>query len=107
MATPPTRVQLVQPAVGFLSTATPKTTPTFDVQSGDLLVSIAQWESGHTSATAIPLPTWTGTGTWTQRVAAGAANTLNHAVVVIFTCDVTATATGVTVSQATLTGSSA
>jgi hypothetical protein len=103
MATPPTRVQMVQPAVGFLSNASPKTTPTFDVQSGDLLVCIGQWE-GAFNGTAVNAPTWTGTGTWTQRVTAGSLNNPNNSYVAIWSCDVTATATARTVSLTTLTG---
>lgn len=104
MATPPTRVQLVQPTIGFLSTTTPKTTPAFDVQNGDLLVCIGQWESGW--GTGLNAPTWTGTGTWTQRVVAGTLGNpagQNNSYVVIWTCAVTATTTARTVSLATFT----
>jgi hypothetical protein len=107
MTTPPTRVQLVQPAVGFLSTATPKTTPAFDVQNGDLLVVVGQYENAlvPSGTGPAPVPTWTGTGTWTQRAVSGTLGTGtspgNHGLVVIWTCAVTATATGVTVSLAT------
>lgn len=98
MATPPTRVTFVTPAVGYQSTASPKTTPTFDVVNGDLLVVI-----GHTADfnDTMSTPTSTGTVTWT----------LQQSVVVSAYCNlycwtgaVTATATGITVSS-THTGS--
>lgn len=92
----PTRVALIQPAVGFLSNASPKTTPTFNVTNGDLLVCVVQMEHGGTLNNA---PTWTGTGTWTSRVVTSPVNA-NTARVVIYSCAVTATASGVTVSVA-------
>lgn len=99
MATPPTRVLDVTPAVGWTSTASPKTTPTFDVQTGDLLVYVAFSED---SSHPIGAPTWTGTGTWTlqQSVVVG-----NYCTAYLYTCAVTATATGRTVSAARTSGS--
>ena len=62
MATAPTRVTSVQTV--YNTTTSPKTTPTFDVQAGDLIVIY-----GYTPIyeTTLNTPTWTGTGSVTLR----------------------------------------
>jgi hypothetical protein len=99
MATPPTRVQLVQPAVGFLNTTTPKTTPSFDVVTGDLLI-IQSFSEDVT--TGLAAPTWTGTGTITQLESIANAN---DCTAYLYSLPVTATTTARTVSQARTSGS--
>lgn len=95
MATPPTRVLVATPAVGWSSSATPKTTPTFSVQAGDLLTLMAFGENGM--MTVAP-PTWTGSGAWTllQSISLGS----DWCTAYLYVCTVTATATGRTVSVA-------
>ncbi len=64
MATPPTLVTEVEPAVGWASTATPKTSPSVTVAVGDVLVVVASVADEGTLST----PTNSGTAhTWTQR----------------------------------------
>jgi hypothetical protein len=92
MATPPTRVTGFTPAVGWTSNASPKTSPTFDVAAGDLIVIIGFTEN---STSTINVPTWTGTGAVTLRQSI---TVTNYCTAYLWTVDVTATATGRTIS---------
>jgi hypothetical protein len=93
VATPPTRVSYNTPTVGFGSSATPKTTPAFDVQAGDLLVFIG---SGEDSPATIGTPSASGGSvTWTSRQSIVVTN---YCTMYLWTGDVGATATGITVS---------
>lgn len=92
MATPPTRVLSVTPVDGWTSTSRPRVSPAFDVQAGDLLVYTAFSED---SSVAITAPTWTGAEAWTLRQSIVVAN---YCTAYLYTCAVTATQTGVTVS---------
>lgn len=100
MTVPPTLVTGVTPLVGWSSNASAKTSPAFDVQNGDLIVLIAFTE--NTSRT-LNAPTWTGSGAWT----------LNRSLVLtgfspayLFTCVVTATDVGRTISVSAAKGNS-
>ena len=97
--TPPTRVQAIQPAVGFGSTASPKSTPTFDVVEGDLLILQAFSEN---VTDTIGTPTWDGSGTWTLQQSIVITD---YCTAYLYTCDVTATATGRTITVARTAGS--
>lgn len=101
MATPPTRAAFSTPAVGYGSTATPKTTPTFDVQNGDLITVIGSSENG-TSTLSTPTATG-GTISWTLRQSI--AIDVNWCAMYVWTGAVGATATGITVSVARAAGS--
>ena len=90
--TPPTRVLAVQPAGGFGDTSTPKSSPTFDVVAGDLLVLQAFTED---STVTLGTPTWDGTGTWTLQQSVVVSS---YCTAYLFTCPVTATATGRTIT---------
>ena len=90
--TPPTRVLAVQPAGGFGDTTTPKSSPTFDVVNGDLLVLQAFSED---STVTLGTPTWDGTGTWTLQQSVVVSS---YCTAYLFTCPVTATATGRTIT---------
>lgn len=93
MATPPTRVLYATPAVGYGSSASPKTTPTFDVVSGDLLTVIG---SGEDSPATLNTPTATGGSiTWTLRQSIVVSQ---YCTMYAWTGAVGATATGITVS---------
>ena len=90
--TPPTRVLAVQPSGGFGDTTTPKSSPTFDVVNGDLLVLQAFSED---STVTLGTPTWDGTGTWTLQQSVVVSS---YCTAYLFTCPVTATATGRTIT---------
>jgi len=90
--TPPIRVLAVQPAGGFGDTSTPKSSPTFDVVAGDLLVLQAFSED---STVTLGTPTWDGTGTWTLQQSVVVSS---YCTAYLFTCPVTATATGRTIT---------
>lgn len=91
----PTRVLGVTPSVGWASSATPKVSPAFDVQVGDLIVLLAFSENGNQ---ALAVPTWTGAGAWVQQevVQLGSQWCTAYA----YTCTVTATQTARTISLA-------
>lgn len=94
MIIPPTRVLSVTPTIGWVSNASPKTTPAFNVQAGDLLVYMAFTED---RSRPINTPTWTGSGTFTslQSIIVN-----NYCAAYVQYVNVTATATGRTVSTA-------
>ena len=92
MATPPTRVLDVTPTVGYLDTSTPKLSPTFDVLAGDKIVLQAFSEN---STTTVNAPTWDGSGSWALEKSIVASG---YSTAYLYTCDVTATATGRTIS---------
>jgi hypothetical protein len=101
VATPPTRVTYATPAVGYGNTSTPKTTPTFDVVSGDLLTVIG---SSENESVTLNTPTATGGSvTWTLRQSIVVTD---YCSMYVWTGAVGATATGITVSVARATGSS-
>lgn len=100
MATPPTRVLSVTPTAGWSTQSTPKITPTFDVQAGDLLTLIAFSEN---ESRLLGTPTWTGSGAWT---AWPPIVVLDYSTAYLHTCLVTATATGRTVSLTATGGGS-
>lgn len=93
MATAPVRAYSATPTAGWASTATPKTSPAFDVQAGDLLVLIAFSEDFTSPAGA---PTWTGTGAWTLRQSVVVSA---YCTAYLYTCAATATQAGRTVSM--------
>ena len=99
MAIPPTRVTFVTPAVGYGSTASPKTTPTFNVTAGDLLTVTADTED---STYALNTPTASGGSvTWTlQESFTSSSNCTAY----VWTGAVGATATGITVSVTRVSG---
>lgn len=92
MATPPTRVLYSTPTVGYQSNASPKTTPAFDVQAGDLLTVV-----GSTADAWVVLntPTSTGNVTWTLRQSLVIAD---YCGMYVWTGVVNSTQSGVTVS---------
>lgn len=94
MATPPTRVLSTTPTIGWSTSTSPQTTPVFDVQAGDLLTLLAFSENEKRT---LSTPTWTGSGTWTAQ---RSFVLLDWSTAYLFTCLVTATATGRTVSVA-------
>lgn len=97
----PTRVSFATPAVGYGSTATPKVTPTFDVQAGDLLVVVG---SSEDNTNVLSTPTSTATVTWTLRQSVVVSS---YCSMYIWTGAVTATATGRTVTVARSAGTGA
>lgn len=100
MATPPTRVTSVTPTQGWADSATvTKTSPTFDVVSGDLIVITAFSED---SPNTLSTPTWTGTGTVTLQQSVVVSS---YCTAFLYTIAVTATATGRTISQTRTAGS--
>ena len=98
MATPPTRVSYNVPSTGNYTSATsPKTTNTFDVVAGDVIVVLAQAEAASTIAAVTPTATG-GSITWTARTQFPAATNANTSLTRCWTGVVGATATGITVS---------
>lgn len=99
MATPPTRVSYNVPTSGnYSSTTTPKTSNSFDVVAGDLIVVLASAENGAASLSTNPTASG-GSVTWTARFnTAGTSG--NGSRVTCWTGAVGATATGVTISVA-------
>ncbi|MBM6622683.1 hypothetical protein JTF08_13790 [Micrococcaceae bacterium RIT802] len=93
MATAPARAYAATPTVGWASTANNKTTPVFDVQAGDLIVLVAFSEDAQYT---LPAPTWTGAGAWTLRQSVVVSG---YCTAYLYTCVVTATATGRTISM--------
>jgi hypothetical protein len=86
--------------VGWASSATPKTSPTFDVEAGDLIVLHAFSEDATDTLAA---PTWTGVGTVTLRQSVVVSG---YCTAYLYTIDVTAAATGRTISMNRATGTS-
>lgn len=86
MATPPTRVSYAQ--TNFTTNTTPKSTSTFDVQAGDLIVIY-----GYAAVyeTTLNTPTWDGSG---SVVLKDLIYTSGYAPICCWTISVTATATG-------------
>lgn len=102
MATPPTRVLYATPSTGnYTSNTTPKTTTSFDVQSGDLIVVMAGAENSSTIASVTPSASG-GSVTWTARAQFPAAVSGNTSLTRVWTGAVGATATGITVSLASI-----
>ena len=101
MATPPTRVLSITPSVGWSSPLSPKSTPTFDVQAGDLLTLIAFAEN---ESRTLGAPTWDGSGVWTlwQSIVI-----LDYSIAYLYTCTVGATATARTINVAATGGARA
>jgi hypothetical protein len=96
----PTRVTSAAPSTGnFNSTTSPKTTTSFDVVAGDLIVVTASVENGGSQSVVTPSASG-GSVTWTQRARQPAANNGNTSAAWCWTGVVGATATGITVSLA-------
>lgn len=91
----PSRISHTTPAVGYDSPTSPKTTPTFDVVNGDLLVVTASCDDGSGSAQLGTPSASGGSVTWTlqQNVLVG-----TYSETAVWTGAVGATATGITVS---------
>lgn len=99
MATPPTRVSYNVPASGNYSTATtPKTTASFNVTAGDLIVVLCSIENADTPSAVTPSASG-GSVTWTSRVTQSTGGQ-NQSAAYCWTGAVGATATGITVSLA-------
>lgn len=96
----PTRVSYNAPSSGNYSGATsPKTTTSFDVVAGDLIIVLCSVENAGLQSVVTPSATG-GSVTWTQRVRQPAANNGNTSAAWCWTGTVGATATGITVSLA-------
>ncbi len=98
MATPPTRVSYNAPSTGnFSSTATSRTTTSFDVTAGDIIIVLASLENGG-SQTAVTPSASGGSVTWTQQARVPAASNASTSAAWCWTGVVGATATGITVT---------
>jgi hypothetical protein len=100
MATPPTRVSYNAPSSGNYSGATsPKTTTSFDVVAGDVIIVLCSVENAGNQSVVTPSASG-GSVTWTQRVRQPATNNGSTSAAWCWTGAVGATATGITVSLA-------
>lgn len=102
MATPPTRVLYAVPSTGnYTSTTSPKTTTSFDVTAGDIIVVMAGSENSSTLASVTPSASG-GSVTWTLRAQFPLTTSGQTSTTKCWTGVVGATATGITVSLASI-----
>lgn len=102
MATPPTRVLYAVPSTGnYTSTTSPKTTTSFNVTAGDIIVVMAGSENSSTLASVTPSASG-GSVTWTLRAQFPLTTSGQTSTTKCWTGVVGATATGITVSLASI-----